>query len=56
VQRHGDFGDDIGSGSGAAGISREDMRSDSEWLVPKIGVSSGYLVRRFVSFFGARLT
>jgi hypothetical protein len=37
----------------AAGISRESMRSDSEWLVPKIGVGSGYLVRRLVSFFGA---
>jgi hypothetical protein len=27
VQRHGDFGDDIGSRPGAAGISREGMRS-----------------------------
>jgi hypothetical protein len=45
-----------GSRSGAAGlcgISREGMRSDLEWLVSKIGVSSGYLVRLLVSFFGA---
>ena len=42
MQWHGgfgdDIGDDIGSRSGAAGISLEGMRSDSEWLVPKIGV------------------
>jgi hypothetical protein len=43
VQRYGDF-DDIGSSSGAAGRLG--------WLVPKIGVSSSYLVRRLVSFFG----